>query len=171
MNLHSSFRFSFCALRSCVSRKGEKEGEREEEHVAALLLDGPSRVLWEELQPHTLMWALAGYTHQPGVNYWSQGAGALQQAEQKWGHPTNLTEKLSESHTGASLCTSVSWVAGQVGSHYLFTIVHWDRQWEAALQNFPIPLRGNLHFSEISSAVPHDWSLQTKATFTLDMHL
>lgn len=44
MNLHSSFRFS-CALRSSVSRKGEKEGEREEEHVAALQLDSPSRVL------------------------------------------------------------------------------------------------------------------------------
>lgn len=42
---------------------------------------------------------------------------------------------------------------------------------EASLQSIPIPLWGNLHFSELSSAVPHDWSLQTKASFTLDIHL
>lgn len=117
------------------------------------------------------MRALAGYTHKYGVNKWLQRARALQQAEQKWGHPKNLTEKLSESHTGASLSTSVSWLVGQGGSHYLCIYIVIEIMIEAALQSIPIPLQDNLHFSDLSSAVPYDWSSQIKATFTLDMHL
>lgn len=99
--------------------KERRKGKRESGASAA---GQPQQVLWEQLKPHVSSF----WVHtQAWCGLLLTESRALQQAEQKWGHHTNLTERLSESPSGASLSTSVSWRAGQVGSHYFCTIVQW----------------------------------------------